>query len=288
MNGEHEKWSELLPWYANDTLEASARTALEAHLRDCPACREELATWRRVSNGVRAQPAPALPQDVRRRLASLARPRPWRNLRHIPLLLRSQLPVIRAEIWPASALVLALGALVTLATAQPGSDGLLFVLLAPLVAALGIAFLYGPLVDPALEVELATPTSPRLVLLARLLLVFGFDLALALAGSLALALFVPDLSLWPLVSAWLAPMAFLSALSLLLSMLAADPGLGSLVSLVLWALQAIGRLPGDLPLRLPDLTATATHPWLWALALLMGALAVWVSGREERWMRGPA
>jgi hypothetical protein len=287
MSSEHEQWSDLLPWYANETLDEHTRAALEAHLRDCPTCRRELAIWRRISTAVHTQPATALPSTARRRLLALARPQPWGSLRLVPLLLRSQLLVIRAEIWPASALVFALGLLVTLATCTQAGGALPFVLTAPIVAALGVAFIYGPAVDPALEVELATPTSPHLVLLARLVLVFGFDLALGLAGSLALALLRPGLSLWLLVSAWLSPMAFLSTLSLLLSVLSADPGLGMLVSLVLWAVHSVGRIadPTSLPWRILDLTTAAVRPWLWALALLMGSLALWASEREERWLR---
>jgi len=285
---EHEKWRELLPWYANRTLDEHTQTALEAHLRDCPACRQELTTWQHISTAVRAQPAPALPRNARHRLAALVRPQPWNDPRLIPLLLRSQLPVIRGEIWPASTLVLALGTFV--ACAARSAEALPFVLMAPLVTAVGVAFLYGPAVDPALEIELATPVSPRLILLVRLALVFGFDLALGLAGSLALALLRPDVSLWPLVTAWLAPMTFLSALSLLLSVASADSGLGALVSLMLWVVQSMGRIsgPNSLPWRIPDLTAAAARPWLWALALVMGALALWIGGRTERWIGRPA
>lgn len=287
---EHEKWRELLPWYVNGTLDERSQVALEAHLRDCPACRRELAVWRRISTAVAAQPSPRLPQDAPSRLAALARPRPWNDLRLIPLLLRSQLPVIRGEIWPASALVLALGTLVALATGSQTSGALAFALIAPVVAAMGIAFLYGPAVDPALEVELAAPTPPQLVLVARVLLVFGFDLGLGLGGSLLLALLRPEISLWPLVSAWLAPMVFLSALSLLLSVHSADPTAGALISLGLWGVQVarqMGAFEGA-SLPVPDLASAAARPWLLALALLMGGLAVWMSGREERWLRGRA
>jgi hypothetical protein len=290
MSSEHEKWNELLPWYANGTLDERTQGALEAHLRDCPTCRRDLANWRRIVTAVRAQPSPALSPSVRRRLLSLARPQPWKSLCLLPLLLRFQLPIIRAEIWPASALVFALGLLVTLASDAQGGQALPFVLTAPLVAAIGVAFLYGPVVDPALEVELATPTPPWLVLMTRLLLVFGFDLALGLVGSLALALLRPDISLWPLVTTWLAPMSFLSALSLLFSVLSADPGLGMLVSLVLWSVQTlwqVGFFKGT-SLRLPDMTVAATRPWLWALALLMGGLALWASERDDLWLRGRA
>ncbi len=284
MSAEHERWSELLPWYANETLDRQTRAALETHLRDCPACQRELLTWQRISTAVHAQPALVPPPTARRCLLAQARPYQGAGLRLLPLLARSQLPVIRAEIWPASTLVFVLGVLVTLAIHTRSGTTLPLVLVAPIVAAVGIAFIYGPAVDPALEIELAAPTSPRLILLARLALVFGFDLALGLAGSLALALLRPGISLWPLVAAWLAPMAFLSALSLLLNVLTADPGLGALVSLGLWIVQSLGRLT-SLPWRIPDLSGVAMRPWLLLLALLIGGLALWLGGREEHWLR---
>lgn len=284
MNGEHEKWCELLPWYVTETLDGRTRAALETHLRECPACQKELVAWQRISTAVRAQAAPALPPALRHRLLAQARPRPRAGLRLLPLLVRSQLPVIRTEIWPASTLVFALGVLVTLMTTAPEHGALPFVLAAPVVAAVGIAFIYGPAVDPALEIELAVPTPPRLILLARLALVFGFDLALGLAASALLALIRPGISLWPLVAAWLAPMAFLSALSLLLSVLTADPGAGALVSLGLWIALNAGRFT-SLPWRIPDLTGVAMRPWLLLLALMMGGLALWLGGREEHWLR---
>jgi hypothetical protein len=285
---EHEKWHALLPWYVNGTLKERSRIALEAHLQACPTCRQELAVWRRISIAVKTQSAPKLPHDARSHLPTLARPQPWNTPRLIPLLLRSQLHVIRGEIWPASALVLGLGVVVALATGAPAGEMLPFVLIAPIVAAVGISFLYGPAVAPTLEIELVTPTPPRLVLLARLLLVFGFDLMAALTGSLALTLFEPDISLGPLIGAWLVPMVFLSALSLLFSILTADPGAGTLISLTLWtihALQQLGMLDRVLK-RLPDLSAATTRPWILLLAFLMGGLALWLSGHEERWMKG--
>jgi hypothetical protein len=208
------------------------------------------------------------------------------------LLLRAQARVVRSEIWAASALVMALGTLVALlADGDASPTGTLpLVLVAPVVAAVGISFLYGAAPDVAIEVELATPTSPRLVLLARLALVYGFDLGLGLAGSAALAWLMPGVSLRPLVTTWLAPMSFLSAVAFLLTVLSADPTLGTLVSLGLWTLQILLRFvdPAFLYLRLPDLTAQAAHPWLWAAALGLGGLALWAGGHEERWLGGHA
>jgi hypothetical protein len=150
----------------------------------------------------------------------------------------------------------------------------------------GISFLYGAAPDVALELELATPTSPRLVLLARLALVYGFDLGLGLLASAALAWLMPGVSMWPLVATWLAPMSFLSAVAFLLTVLSADPTLGTLVSLGLWAVQSILRMVDPIVLRahLPDLMAPAARPLLWASALALGGMALWLGGQEERWL----
>jgi len=196
-------------------------------------------------------------------------------------LLRAQLRVVQHEIWLASAFVMTLGVLVTL-TLQPGTsiELLPVVLLAPLMAALGIAFLYGPAADPSLEIELATPVSPRLIVLMRLLLVFLFDLALSLAGSAALVVLQGSWSLWPLVALWLAPMTFLAALAFLLSVLFIDPLISALICLVLWGLQVLRAFPPFA--AFPDWLASDLRPWLWLMALLCVSVALWLAGREER------
>jgi hypothetical protein len=208
------------------------------------------------------------------------------------LLLRAQAKVVRGEIWAASALVIALGTLTTLLADGKASSvsTLPLTLVAPVVAAVGISFLCGTESDPALEIELATPTSPRLVLLARLVLVYGFDLGLGLAGSAALAALMTGILLWPLVTTWLAPMSALSALAFLLTVLSTDATLGTLTSLGLWGLQSVLRTvdPAFLYVRLPDLTAPAARPWLWTAALGLGGLALWAGGHEERWLGGRA
>jgi len=216
-----------------------------------------------------------------------------RNPKFLWQLMRAQLGVVHREIWWASALVMGLGVLVTLASdaSAPLDATLPFALVAPIVTAVGMAFLYGPTADPAIEIELAAPVSSRMILLARLALVFGFDLGLGLAGSAALSFLHSNISFWPLVSAWLAPMTFLSMLALLLTVLTLDSGLGMLVSLGLWIVQCAARFRtwSDTPwlLALPDLTAGA-QAWLWPLALLLGGLALGISGHEERWLKEQA
>ncbi len=200
------------------------------------------------------------------------------------LFLRAQVRVVQRDLWLVSALMMLLGTLVTMGMygRQRTGDVLAIVWVAPLVAAVGVAYLYGFEADPPLEIELATPASRRLVLLARLALVFGFDLALALIGSAALAFTQSGVSLWPLVITWFGPMAFLSALAFLLTVIFIDSMAGAVISMLLWMVQSVMRLvPNFLP-PLPDMLAVEARPWLLALALLMGVIALWLAGRDER------
>ena len=69
---------------------------------------------------------------------------PRRDLRWAWLILRSQVRLVHPATWAASGLMIALGALVTLVFYQPTQTGidLPLVIVAPLVAACGVAFLY--------------------------------------------------------------------------------------------------------------------------------------------------
>src|SRR6204780_5078782 len=78
----------------------------------------------------------------------------------------------------ASVAVLAVGAVATRATGQP-----LVALMAPAVAAAGIAYAYGPGIDPAWELSRSMAVSDRMVLLVRGLAGFGLDTRLRPAAS---------------------------------------------------------------------------------------------------------
>lgn len=203
------------------------------------------------------------------------------------LLMRAQLRVVRKEIWAASALILVLGVLVTATTYNAASNSMVpITLVAPLVAALGIAFLYDSDVEQMLEIENTTLASTRLLLLARLTLVFGFDLLLSLVGSIFLAIFHTDVLLWPLVLSWLAPMAFLSALAFFLSIICRDALVGSVFSFGIWGahvlLQSIPE-PNAITylLSLPGLSAPEFRPALFGIAVLLIAAALWFSERQR-------
>lgn len=88
----HRRVFELLPWFANGTLDPAERRGVEEHLAACRECTEELARCRELAEAVRSAavsaPAPH-PVQLRGLLARIdqlpARPLPWRaRLRRLP------------------------------------------------------------------------------------------------------------------------------------------------------------------------------------------------------------
>jgi anti-sigma factor RsiW len=64
MTSEHERASELLPWYVNATLDAGEAALVEKHLGSCDACREELARCQDLQSAAQGEdegwsPSPA-------------------------------------------------------------------------------------------------------------------------------------------------------------------------------------------------------------------------------------
>lgn len=298
----HATYHELLPDYVAGQLDKAQRQALESHLAGCAECQADLELWRGVAAEVSAagRAASAPPALAERALEKIRGPRPAQNrtspvllIRRAWLLLRSQAPLVRREIWPASAAVIGLGYLVALLSGELA----LLRALAPLVAAASLAVLYGPDHDPAGELALSTPTSPRQILLARLALVFGYDLALALAASLALLPALNggafgSLTLGGLVLGWLAPMTFLSAAALLLSLWAGAANAITLTYLA-WLVRflpgaELNPPPSAAPGPAQIAQALEVYHRLWenpqlllALAVLLLAAALWSTGRRE-------
>jgi len=125
----------------------------------------------------------------------------------------------------ASAAVLAAGAAATLGTRQPWVG-----LLAPVVAAAGIAYAYGPGIDPAWELSRSLAVSDRLVLLVRALAVFALDAALGLAASAASGAAVG------ITFGWLVPMTALCALALAVATVSRSANAGVAACVAGWAL----------------------------------------------------
>ncbi|MGP7996810.1 MAG: hypothetical protein ACLPKI_05690 [Streptosporangiaceae bacterium] len=128
----------------------------------------------------------------------------------------------------ASAVVLGIGTLVTLRTGTP-----LVPLLAPAVAAAGIAYAYGPGIDPAWELTQSMAIGDRMVLLVRALAVFGLNaifglIASAASGTAAAVTF-----------GWLVPMTAVCALALAAATVARSANVGVLVGLTGWLITVL-------------------------------------------------
>lgn len=187
---------DLMIHYVRGTLGPLDGASLEHHLTGCADCRARIAThvdvrplelvWTRVREQVQA-PAPSL---VERLLTRLGVSAPDARIVSVAPSLRTS--------W-LFGLAVTLG-FVGLGTANGGTRGLAFFLLvAPLVPVAGVAFAYGPDVDPSYEVGVAVPYSAARLLLLRTAAVLATSLPLVLAA----ALLVPGLS-WTAVT-WLLP-----------------------------------------------------------------------------------
>jgi anti-sigma-K factor RskA len=66
-NYQHVPFRENIPAYAIGALDAEDIAALEAHLRTCESCREELAVYRAASDNLLMVPAPRMPSTALRR-----------------------------------------------------------------------------------------------------------------------------------------------------------------------------------------------------------------------------
>ena len=125
----------------------------------------------------------------------------------------------------ASVAVLAAGTVATRGTGQP-----LVALLAPAVAACGIAYAYGPGIDPAWELSRSVAVSDRMVLLVRAFVVFAVNAALGLAASFASG------TAAALTFGWLIPMTAVCALALAAATAVRSPNAGVAAGVAGWTI----------------------------------------------------
>jgi len=169
----------------------------------------------------------------------------------------------------ATVVVFGVGALVSLGPGEP-----LVWLVAPAVAAVGIAFAYGPGIDPAWELSSSCAVSDRMVLLTRAVVVFALNAVLGLLASAASG------AAAALTFGWLIPMTAVCALALAAAVAAksavvgAAAGVGAWVITVLAGQTASGRLTASV---------TNAHAYLAYLAVAACcAAAVIYATRPER------
>ena len=135
----------------------------------------------------------------------------------------------------ASTIVLAVGALTQVGAGQP-----LVWLIAPVVAAVGIAYSYGPGLDPAWELSCSMPVSDRLVLLTRAVAVFAVNAALGLIASAATLGTHASTGTVQLTVGWLLPMTAACALALAVAVAVRSAVAGAGAGAGAWIILVLG------------------------------------------------
>jgi hypothetical protein len=128
----------------------------------------------------------------------------------------------------ATAVILLAGMAATLGTHTP-----YVALFDPAVAAAGIAYAYGPGIDPAWELSQSMAVSDRMVLLARALAVFGLNAVLGLLASAASGAAVA------VTFGWLVPMTAVCALALAAATLARSANVGVAAGISGWVITVL-------------------------------------------------
>lgn len=186
-----------------------------------------LPTLRRLPEWQAPEPAPA---DTQRLLARLAPELPGfspvrRAIRErqqgasmswLLATARAQVSLFGVAFWLVSALVTLLGAVVVLSDAHINQE-LLLRASGPFLAYLGTIIAFRGIGARALECELVCLPSPVQLMLARLVIVLGYDVGLGLGLSLALWAGGAEHTL-SLTLSWLMPLLLVAGLALLLSL----------------------------------------------------------------------
>lgn len=292
--------SDLLPSYLNGTLQPNERDRVERHVSSCTACQRELEEWHALGVAtVRTfenvpVPSPDVLDQVKSRIE---RPieEPDRaarlvlsfSIRYLWQLVTGQLWLVHRGIWLAAPLTIALGLLAGLTAQGAAGSAIPIALIAPALAAVSLALIYGPENDPSLELALSTPTSPRLVLMARMTLVFGYDLLIALAATAVLVVVDNGTNLWPLISMWIVPMLFLSAFALTMSLVFGTSA-AIAASLILWTVRVYAFTDVELHHGTASEMAEMVHafwesgPLLIALVVCLMIITIVSVPRQER------
>jgi hypothetical protein len=152
------------------------------------------------------------------------------------------------------------GALVSIGPGQP-----LAWLIAPGVAAVGIAFAYGPGTDPAWELTLSCAVPDRVVLFARGVAVFALNAGLGLLASTVSG------AAAALTFGWLVPMTAVCALALAVTVTARSAAVGAGAGVVAWTITVLASQAAS---GQPTAAATNVHAYLPYLAVAACCAAV--------------
>ncbi len=150
-----------------------------------------------------------------------------------------------------TAVVFGVGALVSLGQGQP-----LVWLLAPAVAATGVAFAYGPGLDPAWELSASCALPDRMVLLTRVVAVFAVNAVLGLLASAASG------AATALTFGWLIPMTAVCALALAVAVALRSALAGAGAGIAAWVITVLSAQTASGQLTASVTTVSAYLPYL--------------------------
>ena len=169
----------------------------------------------------------------------------------------------------ATVVILLAGIGFTLGTGRPW-----VALLAPAVAAAGIAYAYGPGIDQAWELSQSMAVSDRMVLLIRALAVFGLNAILGLAASAASG------AAAAVTFGWLVPMTAACALALAVATATRSPNTGAAAGMSGWLIVILSAHAAGATFAAVITDSALIAPYL-AFAACCGAVA-WFATRLPR------
>jgi len=292
--------TDVLPEYVNGRLDPANTDRVREHLRDCEACQFELSSWETIRGAsqfaVASAPTPSA-QILDQVWAKIDAPAVQEvtthrrsagdMLSHFWPVFRKQIGIIHKSIWIASAMVMIFGCILVLFAISSNHSHirdaqLLLALFASVTGASGVAFIYGAEHDAGFELTLSTPTSIRIVMLCRMILVVGYNLLLSAVASTILALSYGG-GPWEIIQLWLGPMLLLASISLALSLMVGS-AIALLFSLILEATQALPPYmeKGLIGLQLARPELWQTNPTILLLAALFLVFAIFYAPRQPR------
>lgn len=206
---------------------------LMASLRELDATPEDLAAWVPIVQQMAAWPEQRItPADQGRLLAALGealpQPSPVRQairehlarrsrLANLLATVHSQVSVLRLSFWVLSGMLVVLGVVIELIPSQNTVSLVWLRALAPLLAYLSVASMFRSARLQTLEWELACPPSALQLIIVRLVIVLGYDIALGLILSLVGST-QGEGSFLVVTLHWLVPLLLIAGLALVLSL----------------------------------------------------------------------
>ncbi len=292
--------ADLLPTYVNGKLDRQHTKQVQRHLLNCEACQAELANWQAMREAAQftlaatPQPSTNILERAWEKIDALPQPSPspgsvmGKAIFHLWLIFKGQVRLIHKSIWAVPPLLLLFGCGLGLFAIAGSISHLqqvetVLALMTTVSAAVGVAFIYGVDNDAAIELTLSTPTSIRIVMLCRLVLVVGYNFIVAVCASTCMALLSRG-SVWDIMQLWLGPMLLFSSMTLALSLL-----LGSWFAIIVtFMLEVTQTILSSFTRHVSVLRITPppdiwqTTPTMVFLALLIIAFAVIYAPRQPR------